>query len=248
MAVTAKVFGEILKNRELGEPPLRPEVGERGQVTWMVATGDPAVGRSVEAKKKTLEVRTFAGVPMDRLPVITTADLELRVQWAQRQRYANLSKEADDFLANESKLATRNKTSKDNQASYLDPLEAEGVAKLVREFAMGRTDELAPPKDATLEELIDANKAFEESLRKHLGNERPANQFLRFVTNEQAVQAIMWRTLGTYVASLPAQAALVDFTDSPLSQKHTGEYRNGSYLVVASRRFMYVLKAEGEFI
>jgi hypothetical protein len=246
MAVTPEVFQEILRNRDRGEPPFRPEKGERGEVTWMVISGNPAVGRSVERKQVQLEVRAFTGVPRGELPVITTQELDRRVQLEFWARIRDLVRETKDFI-------TDNEAKKDKKGAYdnyIDPGEVGKVCEQVRSFAE-KSGELVPAEPPTDASAADIRKRADSALKPladALGVTRAGRQFLRFLSNEAGLQAAMWRRLGRYVATLKQQAAIVQFQSSELSQKRDKSYRDGEYLIVASRRYTYLLKADGEMV
>jgi hypothetical protein len=246
MAVTPEVFTQIMRNRELGEPPLRPEKGERGEVTWMVISGNPAVGRSVETKQVQLEVRAFTGVPRSGLPVITTQELDRRVQLEFWARVRDLATETGLFTKdNEGK-----KEKKGAHNNYIDPEDVSTVCALVLSFADKAREALPPepPSDASAEAIRKIADSVLQPLVESLQESRAGRQFHRFLSNEGGLQAAMWRRLGRYVATLKEQAAIVSFQSSTLSQKRDNSYRDGEYLIVASRRYTYLLKADGRLV
>ncbi|WP_432975025.1 hypothetical protein [Dactylosporangium sp. CA-233914] len=241
LAVSPLVKAAIDGNVRRGEPPLRPDQGTRGRVTWMIIVGNPVTGRDNGTHPVQIMVRVRPAVAPHLLPVISTAELQRRLALALRRRWAALGYLIYEFYAhNAGKRRELGGPVQPNSGPLGEP-DDWALVNAVRTFCLNQAPMLAAPAPNALPATLAAdNTAIEQALTAFLRQDRHSGHavgyLIGFMRNEQAVQAAMWTELGQYVETLPEQAAIVDFTNCALSRLADGTFRNGRYLVVASRR------------
>jgi hypothetical protein len=230
LAVTAPTLELILANRDAGQPPLRPDQGTRGQVTWMVIKGNPEVGapRPGERRDQPVTVRVFPGVALDQITRIDTAELTRRVALTLRQRWSALAVLATGFVA-----ANQNVDIPKIGIAPVNELQA--MAASAVQFA-ARVPAVNPAASTAV--LNGENQQIAQQFKTAFGDNRLCARFVGFITLRQAVHAQMWEALGRYVETVPHGLAIVEFVNSELSR-----HRDGQYLIVASRGYIYLLQA-----
>lgn len=240
-AVSQDVWEKIKGNLERLEPPMRPDQGLVGGVTWVTIKGTPHVGIDAEAKDVELKLRTFPDQPVSTLRLIDTPELLRLFELAKRNRLGRARNIADWFTSD---YVRRNSASPEAQAtanSRVDSFRGRLTEPFFRELD-SRLQAL--PADATAPQLSANTTDIAKMISAHFGDLGGA--FVRSLLNERACEKVMWQMVGEIVAAERAQAAVVklegppDETGEPTTTQFSKK-ANGEFLLVASRRYMQLL-------
>ncbi|MEV4516068.1 hypothetical protein AB0K00_44800 [Dactylosporangium sp. NPDC049525] len=232
MAVTTGVLGEIVANLKRAEPALRPDLGEVGTVSWMIIDGNPYAGvggGAGPAKDQPLTVRVFLDGPLSSIRTITTAELDHQFELTLRARLGRINEIAEQHVAEPVNVA--------KGAGY-----AVALRSALASYATTLSSLLGArpaPDAATATELEKDNATIRESLRKHLAAATKVYDlafFVGYLFHKGATEKQMWVSIGSYVETLPEQAAVVDLVASKFSRQG-----DGKFLLVATRRYAHLI-------
>lgn len=238
LKVTPQVWAAIQDNVRRHEPPMRPDRGVVGQVTWMVIDGAPHTGTD-PAKSQALTVQVFPGRPVGELEEVTSADLEYWYSTVERTQLTEILNRAENLVratrADAWMAWGRRRTALQAQARELD--EALDYSRRdVRRAIRDAEDEFSADRRYTV--LARGNDDIYDAFhRSRAGRTQLGEQLLRDLVKRTRIERIMWIQIGCWVEGLPAQAAVVTLHRSRFSRSG-----DGRFLVVASRRYMYLIE------